>query len=35
MDARFSEIGIAFAVNPSSSELVYWTQVFAKPGVSR
>ena len=35
MDSRFSEIGIAFAVNPSSSELVYWTQVFAKPGVSR
>jgi uncharacterized protein YkwD len=31
MDARFSEIGIGFAVNLSSSELVYWTQVFAAP----
>jgi uncharacterized protein YkwD len=31
MDPRFSEIGIAFAVNPSSSELVYWTQDFAAP----
>jgi uncharacterized protein YkwD len=30
MDSRFSEIGIAFAVNLSSSELVYWTQVFAR-----
>jgi uncharacterized protein YkwD len=32
MDPRFSEIGIGFAVNPSSSELVYWTQEFAAPG---
>lgn len=31
MDPRFSESGIGFAVNLSSSELVYWTQVFAKP----
>jgi uncharacterized protein YkwD len=31
MDSRFSEIGIAFAVNLSSSELVYWTQEFAAP----
>jgi uncharacterized protein YkwD len=31
MDSRFSEIGMAFAVNLSSSELVYWTQVFATP----
>ena len=31
MDSRFSEIGIAFAVNPSSTELVYWTQDFAEP----
>ena len=30
MDSRFSEIGMAFAVNLSSSELVYWTQVFAR-----
>jgi uncharacterized protein YkwD len=34
MDPRFSEIGIAFAVNPSSSELVYWTQEFAAPARS-
>jgi uncharacterized protein YkwD len=32
MDPRFVEIGIAFAVNTSSSELVYWTQEFAAPG---
>jgi len=31
MDSRFSEIGIAFAVNLSSVELVYWTQEFAAP----
>jgi uncharacterized protein YkwD len=31
MDARFSEVGSGFAVNLSSSELVYWTQVFAAP----
>jgi uncharacterized protein YkwD len=34
MDSRFSEIGMAFAVNLSSSELVYWTQVFATPRTS-
>ena len=31
MDPRFSQIGIAFAVNRSSNELVYWTQDFAAP----
>jgi uncharacterized protein YkwD len=31
MDARFAEIGIAYAVNTASSELVYWTQDFAGP----
>jgi uncharacterized protein YkwD len=31
MDARFAEIGIAYAVNTASSELVYWTQDFAAP----
>jgi uncharacterized protein YkwD len=31
MDPRFSEIGIAFAVNTATSELVYWTQDFAAP----
>jgi uncharacterized protein YkwD len=35
MDPRFSEIGIGFAVNASSSELIYWTQEFAAPGRSR
>ena len=29
MDARFAEIGIAFAVNMASAELVFWTQDFA------
>lgn len=31
MDGRFAEIGIAYAVNTGSSELVYWTQDFATP----
>ncbi len=31
MDPRFAEVGIAFAVNLSSGELVYWTQDFAAP----
>jgi uncharacterized protein YkwD len=31
MDPRFTEIGIAYAVNASSAELVYWTQDFALP----
>jgi uncharacterized protein YkwD len=31
MDPRFSEIGIAFAVNTASASLVYWTQDFATP----
>jgi uncharacterized protein YkwD len=35
MDARFSEIGVGFAVNLASTELVYWTQVFAAPHSSR
>jgi uncharacterized protein YkwD len=35
MDARFAEIGIAYAVNTASSELVYWTQDFAAPGTPR
>ena len=29
MDPRFTEIGIAFAVNPATAEAVYWTQDFA------
>ena len=31
MDPRFAEVGIGFAVNLSSAELVYWTQDFAAP----
>ena len=31
MDPRFSEIGIAFAVNMASAEAIYWTQDFAAP----
>jgi uncharacterized protein YkwD len=31
MDSRFSQIGIGFAVNTASPELVYWTQEFAAP----
>jgi uncharacterized protein YkwD len=31
MDPRFTDIGIAFAVNLSGAELVYWTQDFAAP----
>jgi uncharacterized protein YkwD len=31
MDPRFSQIGIAFAVNTASPLLVYWTQDFAAP----
>ena len=29
MDPRFSEIGIAFALNMASAEAIYWTQDFA------
>lgn len=31
MDARYSETGIARAVNPDSKNVVYWVQVFAAP----
>jgi uncharacterized protein YkwD len=31
MDPRFSEIGIAFAVNMAAKEAIYWTQDFAAP----
>jgi len=31
MDPRFVETGIAFAVNPTAREAVYWTQDFAAP----
>jgi uncharacterized protein YkwD len=31
MTARFTEMGIAFAVNPNSDAGVYWTQTFGTP----
>jgi uncharacterized protein YkwD len=31
MDARFTEMGLAYAVNPSSALQIYWTQLFALP----
>lgn len=31
MTARFTEMGLAFAVNPSSDSGVYWTQTFGTP----
>jgi uncharacterized protein YkwD len=31
MDARFTEIGIAYAANPDSAAGMYWTQDFAAP----
>lgn len=31
MDPRFTQMGVGFAVNPSSAEVVYWTQDFAAP----
>jgi uncharacterized protein YkwD len=31
MDPRFTEMGVAYSVNPASAEGIYWTQVFAAP----
>lgn len=31
MDPRFTQMGVAFAVDPSSEMAIYWTQVFALP----
>ena len=31
MDARFTEMGLGFAENPSSPLQIYWTQLFALP----
>jgi cysteine-rich secretory family protein len=31
MDPRFTEMGLAFAINPSSPLQIYWTQLFALP----
>jgi uncharacterized protein YkwD len=31
MSLRFSEMGIAYAVNPSSTDGMYWTQTFGRP----
>jgi uncharacterized protein YkwD len=35
MDARFSEMGIAYFVNPNSKAGIYWSQVLAVPESSR
>jgi uncharacterized protein YkwD len=31
MDARFTEMGLAYAVDARSTSGIYWTQVFATP----
>jgi uncharacterized protein YkwD len=31
MDARFTEMGLAYAVDSRSAAGIYWTQVFATP----
>lgn len=31
MDARFTEMGLGYAINPSSPLQIYWTQLFALP----
>lgn len=31
MDARFTEMGLAYAVDARSRAGIYWTQVFATP----
>jgi uncharacterized protein YkwD len=31
MTARFTQMGIAFAVNPSTDAGIYWTQTFGTP----
>ena len=31
MDARFSEMGLAYAIEPRSQLQIYWTQLFAAP----
>jgi uncharacterized protein YkwD len=31
MDGRFTEMGVAYAVNPTTARMIYWVQVFAAP----
>jgi uncharacterized protein YkwD len=31
MNPHFTEMGAAYAVNPESDSLIYWTQVFGTP----
>ena len=31
MNARFREMGAAYAINRSSETVIYWTQVLASP----
>lgn len=35
MSARFTEMAVAFAVNPSSPGGIYWTQVFGTPQLAK
>jgi uncharacterized protein YkwD len=32
MDARYTQMGVGYAVNPASEFQIYWTQLFARPG---
>jgi hypothetical protein len=31
MNPRYSDMGVAYAVNPDSEKVIYWAQVFAAP----
>jgi uncharacterized protein YkwD len=31
MEPRFTQMGVAFAVNPSSEGGIYWAQAFGRP----
>jgi uncharacterized protein YkwD len=31
MNGSFTELGVAYAVNPKSDTIIYWTQVFGRP----
>jgi uncharacterized protein YkwD len=35
MDPRFTDMGVAYAVNPQNSAVILWTQVFAAPRVGQ
>jgi uncharacterized protein YkwD len=31
MNPEFTEMGLAYAVNPATEDGIFWTQVFARP----